>query len=100
MGSSRQAGCSCLASASPSIIRTGWAEDYVESEAILGCDVLLQILHLDLLSNPQDADEIALQIQSVEVNSQAVSVICSLNLGLNDTLPKGLITLSEFPGVP
>ena len=76
----------------------GQAEQYVDDADILGTDVVLQIMHLDLLNNPKDADEVALQIQSIEITAASVSIMCGLNLGLQDSLPKGIITRSEFPG--
>lgn len=76
----------------------GQAEAYVDSVQMLGKDVRLQVMHFDLLNNPTDVDEIALQVQSIEINRQAVSVLCGVNLGLNDLLPKYVITRSEFPG--
>lgn len=76
----------------------GQAAAYVEDHDLLGRDVRLQIMHLDLLGTPTDVDELALQIQQIEVNAQAVTALCSLNLGLNDLLPKGIITQTEFPG--
>jgi hypothetical protein len=76
----------------------GQAEEYVENVEMLGKDVRLQILHFDLLDTPTDVDEIALQVHSVEITRQTVSVLCGVNLGLNDLLPKFVIQRSEFPG--
>jgi hypothetical protein len=80
----------------------GLAEDYIDSVNLLGCDVLLQLFSLELLQYPSYlyADEIALQVQSIEVTMQAVSVMCGINLGLSDALPKHILTLKEFPGIP
>lgn len=76
----------------------GQAEAYIDSVQMLGKDVRLQILHFDLLQNPTDVDEVALQVHAIDVNRQMVSVLCGVNLGLTDLLPKYVISRAEFPG--
>jgi hypothetical protein len=76
----------------------GIAEAYVDTVDLLGKDVRLQILHLDLLGTPKDVDEVAVQVQSIEITTSAVSILCGLNMGLNDSLPRNVIQKSEFPG--
>jgi hypothetical protein len=75
----------------------GKAEAYVTNTEMLGKNLTLQILHRDLLQNPSDVYQIALQVQSLEVSTAAVIVHCGLNLGLQDLWPRGIITKSEFP---
>lgn len=76
----------------------GQAEAYIDSVDMLGKEVRLQIMHFDLLDNPTEVDEIALQVHSIEINRQTVGIMCGVNLGLTDLLPKFVITRAEFPG--
>lgn len=76
----------------------GTAEHYIDTVNLLGRDVVLQFMHLDLLQNPADVEEVALQVQSIEMTSTTVSLLCGLNLGLNDSLPKDVMTRAEYPG--
>lgn len=76
----------------------GKAEEYVDTVNLLGKDVVLQILHLDLLGTATDVESIRLQVQSIAITTSTLTLTCGLNLGLNDLVPKYVITKSEFPG--
>lgn len=76
----------------------GQAEDYINDNDLLGRDVRLQMLHRDLLGVPDSVDEILLQVQSIEVTIDTVSLTCGLNLGLTDLFPRFIVTQQEFPG--
>lgn len=73
---------------------------FVETTNVLGNDVTLQILHLDLLSVVTDVDKVTLQVMLIEWNGEMATFTLGINLALDQQLPKHVITRSEFPGVP
>jgi hypothetical protein len=73
---------------------------FLETTSILGVDVTVQLLHLDLLGAVANQDSLQLQIMAAEWDDQVATVHLGLNLGLQETLPRHLITAAEFPGVP
>ena len=77
----------------------GSVEDYLETINMLGRDVTLQMLHLDLLADPTNVDEVRLQVMAVGSGEDIVTFTLGLNFGLSDQLPKDIISLSEFPSV-
>jgi hypothetical protein len=73
--------------------------DYVEELDILDNDVVVQLVHLDLLGDLQARDSMTLQIQTIESDDLFITFNLGLNLGFSDLLPRGVITKEEFPGV-
>lgn len=73
--------------------------DYVESIDILENDVVLKLVHIDLLGDVQAKDEMAFQIKMIEGDDLFITFELGINLGLNDLLPRGVITKDEFPGI-
>jgi hypothetical protein len=74
--------------------------DYLEGVDILGRSVTLQILHLDLLGDVSNVDAVTLSVMAIEGNLEAVTFTLGLDLNLNEPIPRGVITLQEFPAVP
>lgn len=79
---------------------TGAVGAFLETTDILGHDVLLRLLHLDLLGNTANQDQARLHVLAVEWDQQQATFSLGINIGLNEILPRGLISASEFPGVP
>jgi len=79
---------------------TGEVGEFLETTDILGHDVTLQILHLDLLGDVTNQDSIRLQVLAVPWNDQAATFQLGLNLALTEQLPRHLISAREFAGVP
>ena len=77
----------------------GEVVDYVESIDILEHDVVLQLLHYDLLSDVNAKDELLLQIQAVEGDDMVAQFTLGLNLGFQDTLPRKVVLKTEYPGL-
>jgi hypothetical protein len=73
---------------------------YLEQQILIGCDVTLQLLHLDLLATVTDQDAVKLQVMAVQWNRQQAVFTLGVNLALQEMLPRHVITASEFPGVP
>jgi hypothetical protein len=73
---------------------------YLEENIVFGRMVILQLLHLDLLGTPTDVDSVRLSILACEWHWQAAVFHVGLDLGLQEILPRGLISAEEFPGVP
>lgn len=77
--------------------------DYLETLDIIGNDVVLQILHIDRSGVVEDVttakDEVALQVQSIVGDDMVASFTLGLNLGLNDMLPRGVMTKAKYPGM-
>lgn len=78
----------------------GQVGTFLENNDLRGRDVTLQLLHLDLLSMVTDVDKVRLQVMMVEWDWQVATFTLSLNLGLQEQLPRHVITKAEFPGVP
>lgn len=76
------------------------AVDYVETIDCLENDVVLQILHLDLLADTSAKDEFLFTLQSVDSDDRAAVFTLGLSLGLKDLLPREIMTKEEFPGIP
>lgn len=73
---------------------------FLETKDLLGNDVTLQILHLDLLGVATDVEKVKLQIMMIESTWEIATFTLGLNLALDQQLPKHVITRAEFPGVP
>jgi hypothetical protein len=73
---------------------------YLEENIVFGRMVILQLLHLDLLGTPTDVDSVRLSILACEWHWQTAVFHVGLDLGLQEILPRGLISAEEFPGVP
>lgn len=73
---------------------------YVEKTPLLDHDIVLQLLHLDLLGDATAKDTRKLVITSISANDIAASFTCGLNLGLQDRFPRERILRSEFPAIP
>lgn len=73
--------------------------DYVEELDILDNDVVLKLLHLDLLGDVQAKDEMAFQVKMIEGDDVFITFDLGMNIGLNDLLPRGVITKDEFPAI-
>ena len=79
---------------------TGIVGAFLETTSLLGNDVILHLLHLDLLGIVTDADNTRLQIMMVEWDRERAIFTLGLNVALTDNLPRAVITRAEFPGVP
>lgn len=79
---------------------TGEVEAFLATTDILGHDVVLQILHLDLLDDVQMQDSIALQVMAAEWNHLTATFTLGINLALSDLLPRHVLTADFAPGVP
>jgi len=79
---------------------TGRVGTYLEQQILIGCDVTLQLLHLDLLATVTDQDAVKLQVMAVQWNRQQAVFTLGVNLALQEMLPRFVITAAEFPGVP
>lgn len=98
MGQSSQQSLPTVKLTVPNI--TGEVGEFLETTDILGHDVTLQILHLDLLGDVTNQDSIRLQVLAVPWNDQAATFQLGLNLALSEQLPRHLISAREFSGVP
>ncbi len=75
------------------------AVDYIETKDVLEHDVVLQLLHLDLLGDANAKFERLLQVQYVEADDLICSFVLGWNLGLQEQLPREVILQDEFPGI-
>lgn len=73
---------------------------FLETTDILGHDVEVKILHLDLLGNVSNQDSVHLQVLAVEWDDTRATFSLGLHIALQDLLPRHVITAEEFPGVP
>lgn len=73
---------------------------FLETTSLLGRLVTLYIFHEDLLGDVANTDTATLEIVLIEWTDEAAVFTCGLNLGLSESLPKNVITRSQFPGVP
>lgn len=79
----------------------GVVGDFLERTNVLGLDVVLGIVHEDLLGTVTDVESVRLSIMAVDWQPGVSSTFhVGLDLALSELLPKGIITASEFPGVP
>lgn len=79
---------------------TGQIDAFMDGAELAGNDVILWILHLDLLGTVSDADKVNLHIALIEWNWQSAVFTLSINLGLSDQLPKHVMSRTDFPGIP
>lgn len=79
---------------------TGQVGQFLETTDILGHDVELQILHLDLIGIITDHESMRLQVLAATWNDEVATFNLGLNLALRDLWPRHLITAAFAPGVP
>ena len=79
---------------------TGEVGEFLETRSLIGNDCVLHVLHLALLGTTSDVDSIRLQVMSTEWNWQSCTITLGINVGLSESIPRGVIAKSEFPGVP
>jgi len=80
---------------------TGAISEVLEASSPIGNDIILQLLHEDLLGTVTDVDQIALNILQVTWRPGEIARFqCGLNLGLTDQLPRHVFTRAEYPGIP
>lgn len=79
---------------------TGVIGSYLEVTNLLGADVTLQLLHLELLGTVTDVDTVRLQLMLYEWNELAATFTLGLNLGLTESLPRHVMTRAEYGGIP
>jgi len=79
---------------------TGQLGQFLETTDVLGRDVILRILHLDLLNTVTNQDSIQLQILAAEWDEERATFALGLNIGLQELLPRHIITADFAPGVP
>jgi len=87
------------------VIVTSASDEIIEWAEVIDVrenDVVLQILHLDLLADVAAVDQIVLQIQSIsgDPNGGLLAFALGLNFGLRDMIPRDVIKKDEFPGIP
>lgn len=73
---------------------------YVETTPLLDHDIVLQLVHQDLLGDVTAKDERKFIINSIAANDLASTFNCGLNMGLQDRFPRERILRSEFPAIP
>lgn len=79
---------------------TGDVGAFLETTDLLGHDLVVRLLHMDLLGSTSNQDQAVLQIVSCDWDDQQATITAGLNIGLQDILPRGLISAAEFPGMP
>lgn len=73
---------------------------FLETFDLSGHDIVVRLLHLDLLGSVSNQDSVQLQVLTAECDEQVATFSLGLNIGLSEILPRHLITAAEFPGVP
>lgn len=73
---------------------------FLETASVIGNDVTLQLLHLDLLADVSNVDAATLQIVAVEWTDSQATFTLGLNLALTENLPRHVVTRGIFPGTP
>ena len=79
---------------------TGQVTAYIKEFDITGNQIVIQLLHLDLLSTLTSSDKYRRQFKvlGVRYDNLAAIVTVGRNLGRN-RLPRGIILADEFPGI-
>lgn len=80
---------------------TGEVSAFVESANLLGHDVTLLLLHMDLLNVATARETLQLQVLGVTWKQwDTVTFTCGIDLMLNEQIPSTVITRSQYPGTP
>lgn len=79
---------------------TGVVGAFLETTDLLGNDLIVRLLHMDLLGSTSNQDQGVLQIVACEWDDEQATLTAGLNIGLQDILPRGIISAAEFPGMP
>lgn len=77
----------------------GAVDAFLQTTSIIGHDVTLQILHLDLLGTATDQDSIRLNVMLVEWTWMAAVFTLGLNLGLAESIPRHVMGKAQYPGM-
>jgi len=78
----------------------GEVVDYLEELDVLENDVTLLLLHLDLLGDTTAFDKLLFQIQGISGDQLVAVLDLGINVGIEDRIPREVITTDEFPGIP
>jgi len=77
----------------------GVAEDYIEELDITENEILLQLLHKDLLATLTNFWSMKYKIKGIRANRQVASVTVTKDIGVRDKLPKQVALVKNLPGI-
>lgn len=75
------------------------AEDYVETIDVKGNEVVIQILHLDLLATLTNFYERLYRVMAVRADAQVITFTVGRDLGRGHQLPPEVMLKEDYPGL-